>query len=243
MKKIVSLFLMALFASTAVMAQEEVLKPSGNVITRDVAVKTFNAINAKGLYELILTQGDKEGVKVETDDNLQSLIEVSNDGNTLVIDEPRLRNHSFRFTNADDEHSKRQHFKVYVTFKSIKSLDLQTIGNTRSEGNLTFDALEIDDQSVGNITLTLAATKLTITNKGVGSIVLNGHAENATITNSGVGSFKGENLVVQTMHIDNSGVGHAEVNVVKDLTVKDSFLGKVRNNGAAKTHKMNGVEI
>ncbi len=243
MKKIFPLFLLLFVCSVAAMAQKEVLKPSGNIITRDVSIKAFDAIKANGLYELILTQGDKESVKVETDDNFQSLIVVSNDGNTLVIDEPRLRDHSFNFTNGDGEREKKQHFKVYVTFKHIKNLDLQTIGNTRSEGSLTFDALEINDQSVGNIQLTLSAAKLTITNKGVGSITLNGHADNAVIINSGVGAFKGEDMVVQTMDIKNSGVGHASVNVVKDLRVKDSFLGKVNNVGAAKTHKMDGQEI
>lgn len=243
MKKIV-FFLTALLSSASLMAQQdEVLKPSGNVITRDVSIKSFNAIKANGMYELILTQGDKESVKVETDDNLQNLIIISNDGNTLVIDEPRVRDHSFKFRGTDGEWGKKQRFKVYVTFKNIKDIDIQTIGNIRSEGSLTFDALEINDQSVGNIDLALTAKKLTITNKGVGSITLNGHADNAVIVNSGVGSFKGQDLVVQTMNINNSGVGHAEVNVVKDLTVKDSFLGKVNNVGAAKTHKMDGVEI
>ena len=40
---------------------------------------------------------------------------------------------------------------------------------------------------------------------------------------------------VQTMDIDNSGVGHASVNVQKDLTVQQSFLGKVTNVGNGKT--------
>jgi hypothetical protein len=45
------------------------------------------------------------------------------------------------------------------------------------------------------------------------------------------------------MNIDNSGVGHASVNVAKDLIIKQSFLGKVNNKGNAKTRKMEGVEM
>jgi hypothetical protein len=242
MKKIC--FSLLVFAGVAAHAQDgDYLKPSGNVITRNVAVKPFTAIKADGLYDLILTQGNTEAVKVETDDNLQSLIEVSNDGNTLVIDEPKLRNHSLHLTSGDDEHYKRQHFKVYVTFKSINSLDIQTIGNIHADAPLNFDALEINDRTVGNINMSITASKLTVTNKGVGSITLSGKVNDAVITNSGVGAFKGQYLVVQTMHIANTGVGHADVNVVKDIMVKDSFLGKVNNSGPAKTHKMEGVEI
>ncbi|HWB24064.1 MAG TPA: head GIN domain-containing protein [Chitinophagaceae bacterium] len=244
MKKISFLLALSLGCALTLMAQDgEYLKPSGNVITRDVAVKPFSAIKASGLYDLILTQGSNEGVKVETDDNMQSLIVVSNDGNALVIDEPKLRDHSVHFGSADNEHTKRQHFKVYVTFKNISSLDLQTIGNIHADAALSFDALQINDKSVGNINLSLTAKKLTVTNKGVGSVTLSGKVDDAVITNSGVGSFNGQDLVVQTMHINNTGVGHAEVNVVKDLMVKDSFLGKVNNSGPAKTHKMEGVQI
>jgi hypothetical protein len=45
------------------------------------------------------------------------------------------------------------------------------------------------------------------------------------------------------MNIDNSGVGHANVNVAKDLTLKQIFLRKVNNKGAAKTRKMECVEM
>lgn len=242
MKKIFFLSAAAIISAATVKAQETI-KPSGNIITRNVGVKPFNAIKANGLYELILTQGSTEAVKVETDDNLQKFIEVSNDGSTLVIDEPALRNHGFNITGADGEHEKKQHFKVYVTFKSINAMDIQTIGNVVADAPLTFDVLDINDKSVGSIKMSITAQKLTVTNKGVGTVTLSGSVNNAVITNTGVGSFQGSNLVVQTMHITNTGVGHADVNVVKDLMVKDSFLGKVKNSGPAKTIKMEGKEI
>jgi hypothetical protein len=45
------------------------------------------------------------------------------------------------------------------------------------------------------------------------------------------------------MDIENSGVGNAAVNAQKTLKVKDSFLGKVSNKGAATARKMNKVAI
>jgi len=73
MKKIIS-FTFLLFSSAIILAQKgETIVPSGNIITKDVIVKPFDAIDAKGLYELILTQGDKESVKIEADDNLPFL--------------------------------------------------------------------------------------------------------------------------------------------------------------------------
>ncbi|HRI22348.1 MAG TPA: DUF2807 domain-containing protein, partial [Panacibacter sp.] len=96
---------------------------------------------------------------------------------------------------------------------------------------------------VGNVNLRLTADKLTVNNKGVGNITLLGTATNADIKNKGVGAFEGSDLLVQTMNIDNSGIGGASVNVEKDLSIKQSFLGRVSNRGSAKTHKMDGVEM
>jgi hypothetical protein len=79
------------------------------------------------------------------------------------------------------------------------------------------------------VDLALNAQKLDIKNKSVGNLKLSGKAENAVIRSKSVGSIKAADLVVQTMDIDNDGVGSAEVNAAKELKVKDSFLGKVKN--------------
>jgi hypothetical protein len=241
MKRIMS-SLLFLFCSFLVVAQkQETIKPSGNIITKDVTISSFNSIKAEGLYELILIQGDKESVKIEADDNLQDLFKVSNDGGTLVIDMPELKNSNINFNDENHEH--KLNLKVYVTFKQLNAIDVGIIGTVRCTTPLKVDAFKIESKNVGNIELQLTADKLTISNKGVGNITLSGSANDAIITNAGVGRFNGEDLIVQTMDIDNSGVGNADVHVEKDLKVKQSFLGKVTNSGNAKEHKMDGVEI
>ena len=72
---------------------------------------------------------------------------------------------------------------------------------------------------------------------------MTGKADKAIIKHNGVGSFKASNLVVQTMDIEASGVGSAEVNAEKELKVKDSFLGKVSNKGSATVKRTNKVVI
>ena len=243
MKKILAPLSLLLLCSIAATAQEKkTIEPSGNIVTKEVSVKPFDAIRAKGLYELVLSQGDKESVKIEADDNIQNLFTVSNEGSVLVIDMPELKDKNINFqNNKEKDHNLK--WKVYVTCKNLKSIDVGVIGNVHSETPLKSDAFEIDSKNVGNINLQLTTNKLTIRNKGVGKITLNGSATDAVINNSGVGELEGDDLIVQTMNIDNSGVGHASVNVQKDLTIKQSFLGKVSNKGNAKTHEMDGVEM
>ena len=212
----------------------ETIEGNGKIITRDVPVKAFNELEASGVYELRLTQGDKEEVKIEADENLQDLFTVSNKGSRLVIDTKKLKDKNLKG---------KVKMKVYVTFKKLKSIEIGTVGSVNSENQLAFDNLEFNNSSVGNVNLKLTANKINLSNKSVGNVELIGKAQDAVFKNNGVGSLQASDFVVQTMDIDNSGIGNATVNAQKTLKVKDSFLGKVSNKGAASVRKMNKVAI
>ncbi|CAN5476533.1 head GIN domain-containing protein [soil metagenome] len=242
MKKIIiASLLMAICGTSAVAQKKTTIEPSGRIITKEVSVQPFDAIKAGGLYELILSQGDKESVKIEADDNLMDLFSVKNNGNTLEIDMPRLEDKNIDFKSKDEKKSLK--LKVYVTFKNLRRLDVAVIGNVLSATGVKSGSFTLESKNIGNVELKLTADKLTVNNKGVGNMTLSGNVKDADVKNKGVGQFDSEELLVQTMKIDNSGVGHASVNVAEELTIKETFLGKVNNKGAAKTHKMDGVEM
>ena len=199
---------------------------NGNVVTREVNVQPFDALSASGVFELKLSQGTKEQVKIEADENLQSLFEVNNDGTNLRI-----------FMKKDVNYTTKKKVRIYITFRNLKALNLNMVGNVSTDNKLSFTNLKLDNSSVGSVDLDLTANDLDIHNKSVGTMTLSGKAQNAVVRHSGVGSFKASNLIVQTMDIEASGVGSAEVNAEKQLKVKDSFLGKVRNRGNATVKK------
>ena len=208
------------------------IKGSGNVITKDVAVQPFDQLQASGVFSVVLTQGAKEAVKIKAEDNLQQLFEVKNEGSKLIVS-----------MKKDSHFSSEEKMTVYITFKNLKSMELKMVGNVTSEGNLSFSNLSLNNSSVGSVDLALNASKLDIKNKSVGSLKLKGKADNAVIKSNSVGSIRASEFVVQTMDIDNDGVGSAEVNAAKELKVKESFLGKVRNAGSATAKRINKVVI
>ena len=212
-----SLFLMTLPATTVFSQKDKDKEPkiegSGNVVTKEVAVQPFDQLEASGVFNVVLIQGAKESVKIEAEDNLQPLFEVKNDGSKLMVD-----------MKKDSHFNSKKKMTVYITFKNLKSMDLKMVGNVSSEGNLNFGDLSLANKSVGNLKLS-------------------GKANNAVIRSNSVGAIKASELLVQTMDIDNDGVGSAEVNAVKELKVKDSFLGKVKNAGSATAKRINKVVI
>jgi len=231
-----SLFLLTLSATTAFCQKDNDKEPkiegSGNVITKDVAIQPFDQLEASGVFNVVLTQGNKESVKIEAEDNLQPLFEVKNDGSKLMVD-----------MKKDSHFNSKKKMTVYITFKSLKSMDLKMVGNVSSSGNLNFGDLSLANKSVGSVDLAINAQKLDISNKSVGNLKLSGKADNAVIRSNSVGAIKASDLLVQTMDIDNDGVGSAEVNAVKELKVRDSFLGKVKNAGSASAKRINKVVI
>jgi hypothetical protein len=242
MRKIFLLFTIASFVTaTRLQAQEHdkakdkdkpKIEGSGNVITKTVNVQSFDQIDVSGVFSLKLSQGSKEEVKIEADDNLQDLFEVKNDGSKLTITMKKETNFN-----------SKKGLKVYITFKKLKSMDLKTVGNVSSEESLSFDDVKIGNKSVGSVDLKLTAQSVNIDNKSVGDVKLNGKADNAVIRNKSVGSIRAGDFVVQKMDINNDGIGSAEVNAEKECKVKDSFLGKVSNKGAATIKRMNKVVI
>lgn len=203
--------------------KNETIEGNGNVVTRDVAVSSFDALKASGLYELKLSQGSTESVKIEADENLQDYFTVKNEGSKLVINTDKLNN----------KNSGKLKLKVYVTFKQLKTLELSTLGNVKSEGNLSFDDLKFSTNSVGNVDLKLTANKVSLNNQGVGNVTLSGKAQNAVFRHEGVGSLNAGDFAVQTVDIKKIGVGNSEVNAEKELKAEDSFTGKIKNRGAA----------
>ena len=237
MRKLCFTLVGGVLLSTLALAQDkkqESIEGNGKMVTREVAVSSFSTLKASGVYELKLSQGDKESVRIEADENLQEYFSVKNDGNKLVIDMDKLKKKNLKTKSK---------MKVYVSFKKLTEMELKTVGNVASEEKLSFDDLELKNKSVGNVNLQLTAKKLEVNNSSVGNIKLSGNAQDAVVKNTGVGSFEAGGFVVQTMNIENTGVGHAEVNAEKNLTVKDSFLGKVKNKGAAVVRKTNKVRV
>ncbi|HUC82102.1 MAG TPA: head GIN domain-containing protein [Flavisolibacter sp.] len=227
----------ALCLSVSVNAQkekQETIEGNGNLVTKEIPVSSFETLKASGIYELKLVQGGAESVKVEADENLHQYFNVRNEGNTLVIDMKGTKNKNMKLKNK---------MKVYVSFKKLTEMDLSMVGDVKAETPLNFANLAIKNSSVGNVQLNLSATTLNVTNNSVGHVKLHGKAENAVVKNNGVGDFDAGDLVVQTMRIDNSGVGDAEVHATKELTVSDSMLGGVKNKGGATVKKNKKVRI
>lgn len=236
MRKTILAVAAAIAISGAVHAQKEkreAIEGNGNLVTKEIPVSSFESLKASGVFELKLSQG-VESVKIEADENLQQYFDVRNNGKQLVIEMKDTKNKNWNVKNK---------MRVYVGFKMLKEMELNMVGDVKADASLAFTDLHIKNNSVGKVSLDLSATRLELKNSSVGEVELSGKAQSAVVRNNGVGTLDAGRFVVQTMNIDNDGVGGAEVNAEKELTVNDSMLSRVKNKGAAPVRKRNKVQI
>ncbi len=234
MRKVLTMLAVAamILPATINAQDDEKYVGSGNLITRDVAVKSFSSLTVGGVFNVVLAQGSAEAVKIEAEDNLQELVQVEQTDNGLSV---TMKKHKSIKTNKK--------MTVYITFRQLKSIDLKTVGNITTVGTLSFENLRMNNASVGNVELKMTARSLELENKSVGNLELEGKADNAVIKNKSVGNLEAAKFVVQTMDIDNNGIGGAEVNAEKSLKMKSSGLGGVKNRGGGSVTKLNKVVI
>ncbi|RPD50911.1 head GIN domain-containing protein [Paracnuella aquatica] len=218
MKAIILSLLLFVFTMGKAVAQTI----TGNKVSRDFPVASFDAIKANGVVELTLVQGTKESVTVEGDEGLQAFITIANNGNTLEIDTKKLSNKKLK---GDWK------LAVTVYFRNLNDVSLSTVGNVRNEGTLKLDDVKLRISSVGNTNLKLEAQKFRLDASSVGNIELAGSAKDAVLRNSSIGNIKAVDFAVSKMDIDNSGIGNTEVNAAEITGFHSSTLGSVRNRG------------
>lgn len=216
----------ALLTINPVIAQKKI-KGNGNVVTQERTISPFNEIIVNGVYNVYLTQGERESVKVETDENLQEAIIVKNKGNALVLGWKKGINVK-----------RKTKMNVYVTLKDITKLEVKGVGNVNTSSKLSLNTLDIEASGVGNTSLELDCKQLDGEISIVGNFTLKGKVTEVTLDNNGTGALRAFDLVAQKLEINNSGIGKVEVNAQQEISITSSGIGSVYYKGNAKTTKL-----
>lgn len=149
MKKLIFLASIFVFALLNISVHAQVMKGSGKVRTDTRALSGYNEIIAQGVFTLILTQGNSENVKVETDDNLIELFQT------------RVENKKLYITMLADIR-KSEGVNVYVSLKELEKITLLNEIVLKTETVVHFDELNIFSSGLSRLNVDLYAASLTI---------------------------------------------------------------------------------
>ena len=205
---------------------------NGNVQTQERPISTFDKIEINGVFNVFLSQGDKEQVKVETDENLQSLIVSSVTNNVLSV------------TMRDSASiGKMKKINIYISVVHLSSITTNGVGKLKCTSPIKVSALSLDCKGVGLTELNVEGDKLSVNSETVGELKLSGTMKETSIKHSGLGLINAFGLLNEKLNLDVDGIGAAEVYASKDLTITSNGVGGVRYKGnpAVKRIKNEGI--
>jgi hypothetical protein len=191
------------------------------VITESREVSGFDSVSHTGIGRVIITQGDKESLSIEADDNLLEHItsEVKNGALELGFNE------NVRFESTSS-------ITFTVGAKDIVELDSTGTGSFEID-DLGTEKLRILKTGTGNILIdALTATNLVVNADGTGDIELAGRVVNQELDLKGTGNYDAPDLESQTASVDVTGTGSVVLWVLDSLDVEIVGISKVSYYGS-----------
>lgn len=198
---------------------------NGEVATELRSPGEFDAIQTSG-FKVSVRQGSAPAVSVQTDRNLQPLLETvvenGRDGKVLVLRWKRgisLRSHVTPV--------------IQVTAVQPRALLVQGSGDILADG-LKVPQLAVRIGGSGDVRLSALSTEaLTLEVSGSGDIVAAGQTGQLTVKIAGSGDVKAAALRANAVSVSLAGSGSADVQAQGTLAVSIAGSGDVRHTGPA----------
>lgn len=207
---------------------KETVKGSGEVVAEERRVSEFKTIKLKGLGRVVLTQGQRHSVTIQTDDNIMPLIETEVQNGQLVISQG---NYNLRPTTLD----------FNITVSHLKGIAISGSGDVIGKSRFVSDNFFAKISGSGDISLELEVTDLETTISGSGSMNLAGQTDRYDASISGSGKINAFDMHTQNVSLKVSGSGDCKVNATETLNTKISGSGDVFYTGRPRiTSKISG---
>jgi len=196
---------------------------------QDRHLSGFHAISASASFDVYITQGSTESVKVEAPSDMINRIITEVNGDVLKI---RTKNGNFSWGGWFNNSHKKM--VVYVTVKSIHAINISGSSDVFFKEGINADKMELTVSGSGDVIGKLNAKSLETHVSGSGDIKLAGNAETSIIRMNGSGDFSGREFVTAVTMVSISGSGDATVNASQKLDARVSGSGDIRYAGNPK---------
>ena len=221
------LALLSAVCGVAGLASAEVIG-SGHVVSETRAVSGFHGVELQSSGDVVVTQGDTEGLVIDAEDNLLPLIDstVGADGILRLGMKP---------------HAGSVRFHKPVLFKlAVKTLDKMVVAGSGDihTASLASGQLQIDLPGSGGVAVDhLKAETVRASIEGSGDVKLAGEARSQQVTIDGSGDYAAKDFKTDRTSLQIDGSGSGQVWADGALTVEINGSGDVGYRGAGKVQK------
>ncbi len=209
------------------------LSGDGNIETVTHEIDKFDVLKLSGSFNVILSEGEKENLVIETDENLHQHInvEIKNDVLHIYSD----RDIVLRPTKLD----------IHVTYTGLEKIISAGACRITADTTIRSEAFTLELSGAGSCELNIETEELKTNVSGAASIILTGAATTHKVSLSGAGSLKAEELITENTVIDLSGAGAATVHATESLNASLSGVGSIKYTGnpEIKHKNVSGIGI
>lgn len=213
-----------------------------SIITTQPVVQNYSSIRVQGDFEVYLTQGNTESLKIEGPAYIVNDMVTEVTGGELNVKLnrsiwPWKENSWYKKNriewNNQQWNNRNKKVTIYVTAKNLDGISMSGSGHITFKDGITTGNIRLHVSGSGHIEGTLQASDITSKISGNGNINLAGSAESSSVRISGSGNFSATKLVTSKSKVHISGSGHADVNVNKELTASVSGSAHIGYTGNA----------
>ncbi|MCF8304680.1 MAG: DUF2807 domain-containing protein [Bacteroidales bacterium] len=211
------------------------------VVRQEIDLNDFEGLELSNEADVLIMQGNKQKVEVESHQNIINNLELDVDNKKLYIGNNRC---------VQDYEA----FRIYITIPYIDEVNISGSGDVQLAAFSNFDRLQLSVSGSGDLsskgqTYELAKLELAVSGSGdidlnasageivcegisgSGDVYLGGSTDAQSIQISGSGNYKAFRLASNTADVVVSGSGDCEVNVSQELAVDISGSGNVYYKG------------
>lgn len=217
-------FMLLVVLTTACNWIGKTIHGDGNIVSEKRNVKKAEKIVIKGNFDIVLIPGSETSVTIETDENLQNYIIMSESNDELVFKTKR------KF-NIKSDHG----IKITITTPRVSGIYLAGSGNITGKGKFSgANELKIDIAGQGDVNLEVNTPKVEVDIAGSGNVTLAGETKKSTFDIAGTGDCNAEALKSEMSSIKIAGNGNVKVFADVQLDIKIMGSGDVFYKGNAE---------
>lgn len=199
---------------------------SGKIVKQSREVGHFTGLALSMAGEVEVRLGNTESVTIETDDNLQALVET-------VVEKGTLR---VRPVKRDLQLDTRN-LKIVVQAKSLDRISVGGSGTVDAE-NLKAEKLQFDVGGSGSINVRgMESEAVSVSLGGSGSLKASGNTERLQISIGGSGKVQTGQLAARDVSVSIGGSGQATVSAKQSLNLSVAGSGDIGYYGDPQISK------
>lgn len=183
----------------------------------------FTKVHSGGSWEVILTEGNKEEIRIEAKGVSLDKVKTEIDGDVLEVGLVRGNYNNVRL-------------KFYITYRELEGVRCSGSGEMEVTSPVEADEFYIGLSGSGDIIMnTLEARELEASISGSAEIkIKGGSVDEGEIKQSGSGDFLAEDLAIGNLNVSKSGSGDTEVGDLGEISVRSSGSGDVIYSGSPR---------